>query len=46
MTTKTFVAPDSDRDLVLTRVFDAPPARVFKAWTDPETMKRFFAPVS
>ncbi len=32
------------RDLLLTREIDAPPARVFQAWTDPELMKRWFVP--
>jgi uncharacterized protein YndB with AHSA1/START domain len=32
------------RDLVLERVIDAVPARVFKAWTDPAQMTRWFAP--
>ena len=31
-------------ELVLERVFDATPARVFKAWTDPEQIKKWFAP--
>jgi uncharacterized protein YndB with AHSA1/START domain len=44
MTAKTFVDPDCDRDLVLTRVFDAPPAQVFEAWTNPDSMKQWFAP--
>jgi len=33
------------RDLVLTRLIAAPPAAVFRAWTDPETMKQWFAPL-
>lgn len=33
-----------DRELVITRIFDAPPALVFKMWTDPEHMKRWAAP--
>jgi len=31
-------------ELVLERVFDAPPARVYQAWTDPEILKQWFAP--
>jgi uncharacterized protein YndB with AHSA1/START domain len=31
-------------DLVLKRTFDAPPEKVFKAWTDPELLKKWFAP--
>jgi uncharacterized protein YndB with AHSA1/START domain len=38
-TTKT-----SDRELVLTRIIDAPREKVFKAWTDPELLKQWFAP--
>jgi uncharacterized protein YndB with AHSA1/START domain len=33
-----------DRDLVITRVFDAPRELVWKAWTDPEQMKRWWGP--
>ncbi len=29
-----------DREFVITRVFDAPRALVFKAWTDPKQMAR------
>jgi uncharacterized protein YndB with AHSA1/START domain len=32
------------RDLVLTRVIDAPPAKVYEAWTNPEKLKTWFAP--
>jgi uncharacterized protein YndB with AHSA1/START domain len=31
-------------DLVLTRVIDAPPERVFAAWTQPDLVKRWFTP--
>lgn len=46
MTDQTGAAPESvaDRTLTLTRVIDAPPHRVFEAWTTPELMKQFFAP--
>ena len=34
-----------DRDLILTRLIDAPPARVYDAWTEPELLKLWFAPL-
>src|SRR5258706_1802173 len=33
-----------EREVVITRVFDAPRELVFKAWTDPERLKRWYAP--
>src|SRR6186713_3129798 len=37
--------PDtSDRELVLTRLIDAPPEKVFRCWTDPELMVKWFTP--
>jgi len=33
-----------DRDFVLTRIIDAPRARVFKAWTDPEQLAKWWGP--
>jgi uncharacterized protein YndB with AHSA1/START domain len=33
-----------DRELVMTRVFDAPREVVFKAWTDPERLRRWWGP--
>jgi uncharacterized protein YndB with AHSA1/START domain len=33
------------RTLTLTRIIDAPPEKVFQAWTDPELMKQWFAPL-
>jgi len=35
----------AERELVLTRIFDAPPAKVFRAWTDPEILVKWFAPL-
>ncbi|MFI5935446.1 SRPBCC domain-containing protein [Actinoplanes sp. NPDC051494] len=35
----------SDTDLVMTRIFDAPRAVVYRAFTDPEQLARWFGPV-
>jgi len=40
------VKDNSDCVLVMTRVFDAPPAAVFKAWIDPEQIVRWIGPRS
>ncbi|HEX8310352.1 MAG TPA: SRPBCC family protein [Chthoniobacteraceae bacterium] len=40
----TAATPDNDRELVLTRLIGAPRARVYKAWTDPDLLKQWFAP--
>ena len=37
-------APTSDRELVLTRILNAPRANVFRAWTEPALLKQWFAP--
>jgi uncharacterized protein YndB with AHSA1/START domain len=37
-------APTSDRELVLSRLIDAPRERVYKAWTDPKLIPQWFAP--
>ncbi len=36
----------SDRELVVTRTFNAPPRIVFEAWTRPELFKRWWVPKS
>jgi uncharacterized protein YndB with AHSA1/START domain len=35
---------NADRELVITRVFDAPPDVIWKAWTEPEHFKRWWGP--
>src|SRR4051794_23672666 len=37
--------PSPDRDLVLTRLIDAPRESVYRAWTDPDLLKQWFAPL-
>src|SRR5437868_3427446 len=36
--------PSNDRELVLTRLINAPRAKVYRAWTDPKLMMQWFAP--
>jgi uncharacterized protein YndB with AHSA1/START domain len=36
--------PTSDRELVLTRLIDAPREKLYRAWTDPKLMVQWFAP--
>jgi uncharacterized protein YndB with AHSA1/START domain len=38
-------SPSSDRELILTRLIDAPREKVFRAWTDPNLLKQWFAPL-
>jgi uncharacterized protein YndB with AHSA1/START domain len=38
-------SPTLDRELVLTRIIDAPCEKVFRAWTEPELLKQWFAPL-
>ncbi|MBA4327691.1 MAG: polyketide cyclase [Polaromonas sp.] len=40
----TAATPASDRELVLTRLIDAPPDKVFQAWTDPALIVQWFTP--
>lgn len=35
------IAPQGDREIVMTRTFDAPRSRVFDAWTKPELLKQW-----
>jgi uncharacterized protein YndB with AHSA1/START domain len=42
----TKVERKSDRELVITRTFNAPARLVFQAWTTPELIKRWWAPKS
>lgn len=44
-TTPVQAAPASDRELVLTRLIDATPDKVYRAWTDPTLLKQWFAPL-
>ncbi len=37
-------AAPANHDLVLTRIFDAPPEKVYRCWTDPALMKQWFVP--
>lgn len=38
------VTESAERELVITRIFDAPRGLVFSAWTEPEHMARWFGP--
>jgi uncharacterized protein YndB with AHSA1/START domain len=46
MKNETIVERTGDRELVVTRTFDAPAHIVFDAWTKPELLKRWWAPKS
>src|SRR4051794_23072153 len=46
MNYRTTMERTSERELVVTRTFDAPPRIVFEAWTKPELFKRWWAPKS
>jgi uncharacterized protein YndB with AHSA1/START domain len=43
---RTTVERKSERELVVTRTFNAPARLVFEAWTKPELLKRWWAPKS
>jgi uncharacterized protein YndB with AHSA1/START domain len=46
MKNQTTVERTSDRERVITRVFNGPARIVFEAWTKPELMKRWWVPKS
>ena len=46
MQNRTMAERKSDRELVVTRTFDAPARTVFEAWTKPELFMRWWAPKS
>ncbi|WP_044558479.1 SRPBCC family protein [Azospirillum sp. B4] len=42
----TSVERKGDRELVVTRIFDAPPGTVYKAWSQPALFQRWWVPKS
>ena len=46
MTNRTTIERKSERELVVTRIFDGPARLVFEAWTKPELMTLWWAPKS
>jgi uncharacterized protein YndB with AHSA1/START domain len=46
VTNKTNVERISDTEFAVTRLFDAPPHLVFKAWSDPALFRRWWMPKS
>ena len=45
MTTETLPKPEVIQELVLERILDAPREKLYRAWTEPELLKRWFAPL-
>jgi uncharacterized protein YndB with AHSA1/START domain len=43
---RTSIERKSDRELVVTRMFDAPPRLVFKAWSQADLFRRWWVPKS
>jgi len=43
---RTSVERRGDRELVVTRTFDAPPGIVYRAWSQPELFRRWWVPKS
>jgi uncharacterized protein YndB with AHSA1/START domain len=46
MTNRTSLERGSERELILTRTFEAPARIVYEAWTTPELLKRWWVPKS
>src|SRR5688500_19308717 len=46
MKNRTTVAQKSEREIVVTRMFNAPARIVFEAWTTPELFKQWWVPKS
>jgi uncharacterized protein YndB with AHSA1/START domain len=46
MNNRTTAERKSERELAVTRTFDAPPRVIFAAWTTPELLKKWWAPKS
>lgn len=44
MKSQTTVERKSERELVVTRTFNAPARIVFEAWTKPELLRQWWAP--
>ncbi len=43
---RTSVERRGDRELLVTRTFDAPPSTVYRAWSQPELFRRWWVPKS
>ena len=37
--------PEADREVIITRTYDAPARLLFEAWSKPEHLKKWFGPV-